>query len=247
MAISIDRREKYHQKLELASKDFNEVLKVEVNSSLVWKDEQTLTKWLEIKINSAIRNYITVNEKDRVKIHIDKKVDWIFNKRKYNLVLEDTKTKKILCVINIQKVFYNINNNFYNLFKDTLLNICSLDEKNIPVYTIILMPYQGFVKNSNWQLWKKEKILDQNIYRIYNINNYNNKGTFTKLILLENEITNSEITWNVKVLDDLNDIILYKSNNIEAKTKFENKILIKQINNIYSDIYKILIKSVSNK
>lgn len=239
----ISKKEKYEEKMSLLSKSFSEILKEEVNLMInnIENNPHNLTNWLEVKLNYVFKAQVFWNEQqNRIKVYSNKKIQGIFNNKKYNLVIEDTVSKKILCVINIQKILYNINNNFYNVFKDTVLNNISLDWRNIPLYTIVIVPAKWYNKNNNWAFWEQEIFNENNILRLYNANNYSKIKSNMKLLLMNNEIRELPISKNVDVLTSASEIVLLKWKDEQKKELFENKIMIKSLNNIFSDIYNII-------
>lgn len=241
--------QKYQAKMDLTLMRFEEILKNEINNSIINSNNNlndnglenwifNLTQWLEIKIWFVLKTYFSTSW-NRFKVKINEKVLWIFNNRKYNIVIYDTEENKIVCVIHIQKILYNINNNFQNLFKDTIVNTVSLEGKEIPLYTIFLIPSEWWTRNVNWTFWDKELFQEQNMYKLYNINNSKTKW-FIKLITFNNEIKDIPLKTNIKIEKDISKLLYVRSNNPEKREEFVKDILIRKIEDIFYDIYDIL-------
>lgn len=193
-----------------------------------WKNNNDiLTRWVFLKLNILLRNqfnndlYITQNEK----------VDWLLASRNYDITIKSKKLKKIILVISINKIYNNINKNFYTIYKDGIFNAANLWTKNIPYYNLFVSPFE--IKNDDLQ--QNEIFSIKNLLRVYNWNKASNITSITKLVLFNWNINKKE---KPIVIKDLNNVL----NNWQIANALNTGILIPDMKFFFSDIYSILQK-----
>lgn len=187
---------------------------------------EDLLNWIVIKLNILLKNQFHWD----LYIEKNKRIEWKLTTRTYDIVIQSHSYGKALLVISLNKLFNNLNKNFFLSYKDIILWAMNLWIDWIPYYNLTISPIKNL--NSTWQF---EVFSKKNLYRIFNWNNANIIPWINKLLLYNwHSKTN-----NFTILQDL-DVIFWE--NSKTSYKIGNSILIPDMKDFFLDVYNILKK-----
>jgi len=223
MDILINNPQNNPNFINTITKSFNEVVKTyekNVNEELI--------EWLVWKLNIMLKKAF----KGDLYAQKSVKLKGELAARTYDIVISSFKYKRVVLVIDVNKLTDNKLNTFLRTYKDNIFYTMNLAISRIPYYNLTLASFDNVTPEG-----KIEKFSIKNLIRVYNWNKHSNIiPGINKLMLLKWNVK----SWNFSIIWNINEY--YSNIDQTIKDKVNESVILPDMKSFLIDIYTILQK-----